>query len=101
MATSMVGSGDLKALRLSRERPAATQNGFVMLLVWLAAAVAIGIGFWLATRGIVSAGLSLVVPGLKGKWYVRGYFWECISDFPFGPESRPRLKKARSESLSR
>ena len=57
MATSMVGSGDLKALRLSRERPAATQNGFVMLLVWLA--VAIGVGF-----GNFTAGLSLVVPGL-------------------------------------
>ena len=75
MATFMVGTCDLKALRLSRERPAATQNGFVMLLVWLAAAVAIGIGFWLATRGIVSAGLSLVVPGLLILLFVTGGFY--------------------------
>ena len=36
MVTSSGGSGDLRALRLSQERPAATQNGYVMLLVLLA-----------------------------------------------------------------
>jgi regulator of protease activity HflC (stomatin/prohibitin superfamily) len=75
MATSNVGSVDLKALRLSRERAAATQNGYVMLLVWLAAAVAIGIGFWLATRGNFPAGLSLVVPGLLILLFVTGGFY--------------------------
>jgi regulator of protease activity HflC (stomatin/prohibitin superfamily) len=75
MATSNVGSGDLNALRLSEERLAATQNGYVMLLVWLAAAVAIGIGFWLATRGNFPAGLSLLVPGLLVLLFVTGGFY--------------------------
>jgi len=42
----MGGPGDVNALRLSQERPAATGSGYVMLLVLLAALAAAGIGIW-------------------------------------------------------
>ncbi len=48
MTQSVTGSGDLKALRLSQERAAATQNGYVMLLVLLASIVLAGLGLWAA-----------------------------------------------------
>ena len=41
MATRIEASTDLRALRLSRERPAHTYNGYIMLLV-LVALIAVG-----------------------------------------------------------
>ncbi|HEX8401073.1 MAG TPA: SPFH domain-containing protein [Allosphingosinicella sp.] len=54
-------SVSLNALRLSRERPAATQNGYLMLLVLLVALVAAGYAFWGFTQGDIGLGLPLLI----------------------------------------
>jgi regulator of protease activity HflC (stomatin/prohibitin superfamily) len=61
MATSTGGTGDLRALRLSRERPAATQNGYVMLLVLVLLLAAIVVGLGLAGAGMEAGGTALVL----------------------------------------
>jgi regulator of protease activity HflC (stomatin/prohibitin superfamily) len=67
--------GDLKALRLSQERPAATQNGYVMLLVLVAAAlVAIG-GLALAANDRSEIGIMLIVPGVLVTAFVAAGFY--------------------------
>jgi regulator of protease activity HflC (stomatin/prohibitin superfamily) len=57
----MVGAGDLRALRLSQERPAATQSGYVMLLVLVLLIVAMVAGLGLAGGGREGAGAALFV----------------------------------------
>ena len=75
MTTSMVGSGDLKALRLSQERRAATQNGYGMLLV-LAATIAIAlIGFWTVTERRVELGGTLFVLGALASIFIAVGFY--------------------------
>jgi len=61
MATG--GSGDLRALRLSQERPAVTQNGYVMLLALLAAIVVEGAGLWQLAEKNLGLAIALVVIG--------------------------------------
>jgi regulator of protease activity HflC (stomatin/prohibitin superfamily) len=76
MATTLVASGDLKALRLSQERPAATQNGYVMLLVLLGAIVVAGIGFSqiIANREVL--GLALFLPAVfAGAFVAAGFYF--------------------------
>ena len=56
--------GDVKALRLSQERPATTGNGYVMLLVLLAALFVVGLGAWrIVSRDLVTGG-ALIGIGL-------------------------------------
>ena len=60
----MVALGDVKALRLSQERPATTGNGYVMLLVLLAALFVVGLGAWrIVSRDLVTGG-ALIGIGL-------------------------------------
>ena len=66
MTTTTHGASDHKALRLSRERPASTFNGYVMLLVELALFALIFVGFGLATDsnpvpGILIMALSFIL----------------------------------------
>ena len=63
MTQSVTGSGDLKALRLSQERPAITQNGFVMLLVLLVSVAGAALGLWAAARLEQGWGLGLFIAG--------------------------------------
>jgi regulator of protease activity HflC (stomatin/prohibitin superfamily) len=75
MASSGVSPRDLKALRLSQERPAETQNGYVMLLVLVAAAlVAIG-GFALAANDRPEIGTTLIIPGVLVTAFVAAGFY--------------------------
>jgi regulator of protease activity HflC (stomatin/prohibitin superfamily) len=74
MAIDMAGGTDLKALRLSRERPAATQNGYVMLLVLLAALIAAGAGFLMVTQHIYS-GVPLLLGGALASIFVAVGFY--------------------------
>jgi regulator of protease activity HflC (stomatin/prohibitin superfamily) len=72
----MVASGDLKALRLSQERPSATQNGYVMLLVLLGAILVAGAGFSqiIANREVL--GLALFLPAvLAGAFVASGFYF--------------------------
>jgi regulator of protease activity HflC (stomatin/prohibitin superfamily) len=76
MATSATGSSDLKALRLSEERQAATQNGYVMLLVLLAAVAVLLAGFGIAAGGNKDAGLILMaVGGLATAFVAAGFYF--------------------------
>ena len=76
MATSATGSSDLKALRLSEERQAATQNGYVMLLVLLAAVAVLLAGFGIAAGGNEDAGLILMaVGGLATAFVAAGFYF--------------------------
>ena len=61
MATSLHESSHHQALRLSRERPASTFSGYVMLLVELTLFVAIFLGFGLTTGPAPLAGFLLMV----------------------------------------
>jgi regulator of protease activity HflC (stomatin/prohibitin superfamily) len=70
MMMSVAGSGDLKALRLSHERPAATQNGLVMLLVLLVSIIIGGAGFWAAVRLEALWGFVLFVAGALAAVFV-------------------------------
>ncbi|HYE27639.1 MAG TPA: SPFH domain-containing protein [Allosphingosinicella sp.] len=63
MATAHRDSPDHQALRLSRERPAVTYSGYVMLLVLLAVMAAAVIGLLLIAQGAESVGGLLLVLG--------------------------------------
>jgi regulator of protease activity HflC (stomatin/prohibitin superfamily) len=69
------GTTDLKALRLSHERRAATQNGYVMLLVLLAAGLAVLGGFALARGGNVGLGIAIIVPAMLLALFVAAGFY--------------------------
>jgi regulator of protease activity HflC (stomatin/prohibitin superfamily) len=75
MTTTTDRVSDNKALRLSRERPAATVNGYVMLLVLLAALAALLLGFGIAVRGERIAGLALIVPALLATLLIASGFY--------------------------
>ena len=60
----------LSALRLSRERPAVTQNGYFMLLVMLVAFVAIGYAFWRITQGDLAWSVPLLIVSGVGSLFV-------------------------------
>ncbi len=64
MATTIDMAPDSQALRLSKERPARTGNGFVMLLVLLFALVAVGLGIWQLAQDRAETGVLLMVPGV-------------------------------------
>jgi regulator of protease activity HflC (stomatin/prohibitin superfamily) len=72
---AMGGSGDLKALRLSEERPAATQSGYVMLLVLLAMLIVGGIGLWQLIEGKRVLGGALGGIGLFFLLFVAAGFY--------------------------
>jgi regulator of protease activity HflC (stomatin/prohibitin superfamily) len=61
---------DLKALRLSRERPARTYNGYLMLLVLLGALAAVLVGLLTAASGNLAAGGALMVFGTLAALFV-------------------------------
>src|SRR5262245_20359314 len=70
------GSGsDLRALRLSRERPAGTHSGYLMLLVLLIvlAAIALGIRYLVAEQPGI--GVSLIVGGIIAALLVLSGFY--------------------------
>jgi hypothetical protein len=58
-----VQATDVHALRLSRERPAATQSGYIMLLILLIALAAVGAGLWQAVEGREPLGAAIMVAG--------------------------------------
>jgi len=64
MATQALASTDLKALRLSRERPARTWSGYVMLIVLLAAIVIEAVGFNQLRQDNDALGGTLIGVGL-------------------------------------
>ena len=69
------GNSDLRALRLSRERPAHTFSGYAMLVaLLLLAATAVG-GFALIVSGEEAAGASLFVAGVLGTLLVAAGFY--------------------------
>jgi hypothetical protein len=65
----------LKALRLSQERPAATQNGYVMLPVLLGGIIVAGAGFSqiIANREVL--GLAIFLPGALAAAFVAAGFY--------------------------
>ena len=76
MASSATGSSDLRALRLSGERRAATQNGYVMLLVLLGAVVVLLAGFGIAAGGSQRPGLAVMaVGGLATAFLAAGFYF--------------------------
>ena len=76
MASSATGSSDLRALRLSEERRAATQNGYVMLLVLLGAVVVLLAGFGIAAGGSQRPGLAVMaVGGLATAFLACGFYF--------------------------
>ena len=75
MATSRHDSPDHQALRLSRERPAHTYNGYVMLLVLLAALAALPAGAVLIESGRELAGALLgFAAGLAALVVLLGFY---------------------------
>ncbi|HEX9964160.1 MAG TPA: SPFH domain-containing protein [Allosphingosinicella sp.] len=69
------GLHDSPNLRLSRERPASTYSGYVMLLVLIAAAAAVPAGFALFVQDMRVAGLVLVAVGaLAGLLVASGFY---------------------------
>ncbi len=54
---------EVHALRLSRERPATTQSGYLMLLILVLALAAAGAGFWQAVEGREAMGAAIIVGG--------------------------------------
>jgi hypothetical protein len=58
-----VQATDVHALRLSRERPARTQSGYIMLLILLIALAAVGAGLWRAVEGREPLGAAIMVAG--------------------------------------
>ena len=75
MAIVTEGSSDLKALRLSRERPAATASGYPMLLVLLLALVAAGLGFWQLVAENIALGLPLLITAVIAFLFVGPGFY--------------------------
>jgi regulator of protease activity HflC (stomatin/prohibitin superfamily) len=75
MTTTTHGTSGSHALRLSRERPAGTYNGYVMLLVLLAAMAACPIGAGLVVQGAMVAGFALLIIGiLVGLLVAAGFY---------------------------
>jgi regulator of protease activity HflC (stomatin/prohibitin superfamily) len=64
MTTTTHGTSGSQALRLSRERPGSSYNGYVMLLVLVAAAAACAIGFGLVVQDMIIAGFALLIVGM-------------------------------------
>jgi regulator of protease activity HflC (stomatin/prohibitin superfamily) len=56
-------SANVQALSHTRERPASTGSGYLMLLVLLAALIAIGAGAWQLAALAVGLGVALIVAG--------------------------------------
>ena len=75
MAIVTEGSSDLKALRLSRERPAATASGYPMLLVLLLALVAAGLGLWQLVAENIALGLPLLITAVIAFLFVGPGFY--------------------------
>ena len=75
MTMSVAGTGDLKALRLSQERSAATQNGYAMLLVLLLAIIVAGAGFAASAAGIRPLGLGIFIPAVLAAAFVSAGFY--------------------------
>ncbi|HWH17729.1 MAG TPA: SPFH domain-containing protein [Allosphingosinicella sp.] len=73
--TATQGTTDLKALRLSQERAAATQSGYAMLLVLLGAVVLAGAGLWTVREGNEIAGLAMVAAGVLAAAFVAAGFY--------------------------
>ena len=72
---AIAGSGDLKALRLSQERAAATQNGYVMLAVLLVSILAGGAGFWAAATLQAALGFILLVAAVILSVFIAAGFY--------------------------
>jgi regulator of protease activity HflC (stomatin/prohibitin superfamily) len=70
MATARHDSPDHRALRLSRERPASTFNGYVMLLVLLAALAAPVAGVAMIDAGLGVAGALLAIGAVLAALFV-------------------------------
>jgi regulator of protease activity HflC (stomatin/prohibitin superfamily) len=66
---------DHQALRLSRERPAATFSGYLMLFVLLATVAAIALGLTLVRSGQPLAGIVLASVGIAGLIFVSAGFY--------------------------
>jgi regulator of protease activity HflC (stomatin/prohibitin superfamily) len=75
MAVELAGVTDLKALRLSKERPAATQNGYVMLLVLLPALLIAGAGFLMVTQDMLGVGVPLLIGGALVSAFIASGFY--------------------------
>jgi regulator of protease activity HflC (stomatin/prohibitin superfamily) len=71
----MVGAGDLKALRLSKERPARTQNGYVMLLLLVLLLAMLAAGLGLVAGGLDAAGAALLLPAAIGSIFLAAGFY--------------------------
>jgi hypothetical protein len=61
MTTTTHAASDHQALRLSRERPASTFNGYVMLLVELALFAAVFVGFGVAADADPIPGILVMI----------------------------------------
>ena len=72
---STTGTTNLNALRLSRERPAHTTNGLMMLLVLLIALAVAGVGFWQLAEQNFALGIPLLVAALTVILFVSGGFY--------------------------
>ncbi|MDP9415028.1 MAG: SPFH domain-containing protein [Pseudomonadota bacterium] len=75
MAGKQDGTTDLKALRLSHERSAATQNGYLMLLVLVLALLATLAGFGMAIAGNAGGGFTMMVLGAAATLFVAAGFY--------------------------
>jgi regulator of protease activity HflC (stomatin/prohibitin superfamily) len=75
MTVQLAVSGDVRALRLSEERRAATQNGFVMLLVLLATIALTAAGLGVLRSGSETAGIVMVIAGVLGLAFVSAGFY--------------------------
>jgi regulator of protease activity HflC (stomatin/prohibitin superfamily) len=69
------GTTDLKALRLSHEQRAATQNGYIMLLVLLAAGLTVLGGLAVIKSGNVGIGIAIVAPAMLVTLFVAAGFY--------------------------
>lgn len=70
MARPTQASSDLRALRLSQERPAHTQDGYVMLLVLLIPLAAVFGGVWQLSEGDFAYGPFLLLGGVLATIFV-------------------------------
>ena len=77
MATKIESVDDPRALRLSRERPAHTQNGYIMLLVALVALAVAAWGFVGITDGVPSTAdlIPLVGGGIAFLFVAAGFYF--------------------------
>ncbi len=76
MATKVEAVEDARALRLSRERRAHTQNGYLILLVLLATILWEAAAIWMTVAGIVPAGpINAVLAGLALGFTAAGFYF--------------------------